>query len=237
MKRIILAICLLAAAAFGLDWGIYVGPGIAGSLTSMKAVHEALSDYDIPDIAPYQVGLSTPLMLRLWNFTIGGGNSYSWQTASGSDYKATFRHEIDLVEFGYIIDISDHLRLRPVLGMGDYNIHLRISELGGGFGDPGNTDSESRSYDYDNFSLAAGVGLAYYWKFENRVVLGLEAKARYLVPFQTDASWEAEGTYDDVYVDGFYPHTPILGINFFIGYERLEENRIEEDWEEGWEEE
>ncbi|TKJ39665.1 hypothetical protein CEE36_10225 [candidate division TA06 bacterium B3_TA06] len=232
MRRIILAICLLAAVGFGLNWGIYGGPGIAGTLTNMDQVHSALSEYNVASIPRYQIGIATPIVIRLWNFTLGGGNSYSWQTASGSDYKAAFRHDINLTEFGYIIDLSDHLRLRPVIGMGDYNIHLRISEIGTGFGSPDDGDGEGWSYDYNNFSLAAGVGLAYYWKFENRVVVGLEAKARYLVPLETDAAWEAQGTYDDVFVDGFYPHTPIVGINFFIGYEKVEEDRIEEGWEE-----
>jgi hypothetical protein len=171
MKRILIVIFALAAVGFGFDWGIYGGPGVSATLTNMKPMHEALSAYNIPNIAPYQVGLSTPLILRLWNFTLGGGNSCSWQTASGRDYKAAFRHEINLTEFGYIIDLSDHLRLRPV-------------------------------------------------------------KARYLVPLETNASWNAEGTYDDVYVDGFYPHTPTVGINFFIGYEKVGEDRIEEGWEE-----
>ncbi|MCK4334675.1 hypothetical protein KAX06_07855 [candidate division WOR-3 bacterium] len=232
MKRILIVLFALAAVGFGLDWGIYGGPGVSATLTNMKPMHEALSAYNIPNIAPYQVGLSTPLILRLWNFTLGGGNSCSWQTASGRDYKAAFRHEINLTEFGYIIDLSDHLRLRPVIGMGDYNIHLRIAEIGTGFGSPDDGDGEGWSYDYNNFSLAAGVGLAYYWKFESRVVVGLEAKARYLVPLETNASWNAEGTYDDVYVDGFYPHTPTVGINFFIGYEKVGEDKIEEGWEE-----
>ena len=232
MKRILIVLFALAAVGFGLDWGIYGGPGVSATLTNMKPMHEALSAYNIPNIAPYQVGLSTPLILRLWNFTLGGGNSCSWQTASGRDYKAAFRHEINLTEFGYIIDLSDHLRLRPVIGMGDYNIHLRIAEIGTGFGSPDDGDGEGWYYDYNNFSLAAGVGLAYYWKFESRVVVGLEAKARYLVPLETNASWNAEGTYDDVYVDGFYPHTPTVGINFFIGYEKVGEDKIEEGWEE-----
>jgi len=223
---------LLAAVGFGLNWGIYGGPGIAGTLTNMDPVHSALSEYNVASIPRYQIGIATPIVIRLWNFTLGGGDSYSWQTTSGSDYKATFRHDINLAEFGYIVDLSDHLRLRPVIGMGDYNIHLRLSEIGAGFGSPEDGDGEGWSYDYNNFSLAAGVGLAYYWKFESRVVVGLEAKARYLVPLETDAAWEAQGTYDDVYVDGFYPPTPIVGINFFIGYEKVGEDRIEEGWEE-----
>ena len=232
MKRILIVLFALAAVGFGFEWGIYGGPGIAGTLTNMDPVHSALSEYNVASIPRYQIGIATPIVIRLWNFTIGGGNSYSWQTASGRDYKATFRHEIDLAEFGYIIDLSDHLRLRPVIGMGDYNIHLRLSEIGAGFGSPEDGDGEGWSYDYNNFSLAAGVGLAYYWKFESRVVVGLEAKARYLVPMQKNITWYADGSYPNATIDDFYPHTPIVGINFFIGYEKVGEDRIEEGWEE-----
>ena len=236
-KKIILALCVLSVAAFGLDWGIYGGPGASATYTNMNPVQSALSNYDIPTIAHYQVGLTIPVVLRLWNFTIGGGNSYSWQTAAGDEYKATLHHNINQAEFGYVVDLSDRLRLRPVMGLGSYNIDLSISELGGGFGDPGNGDGEYRSYDYENFSLSAGAALAYFWKFENRVIVGLEAKARYLVPLESNAGWQPDDTwYDEVYISDFYPHTPIVSLNFFIGYERLEEDRIEEDWEE-WEEE
>jgi hypothetical protein len=237
-KKIMLAFCVLAVAAFGFDWGIYGGPGAAVTFTNMGPVQSALSRYDIPTIAHYQVGLAVPVVLRLWNFTIGGGDSYSWQTASGTDYKATLHHNINQAEFGYIIDLSDHLRLRPVIGIGDYSIDLRIAEISGGFGDSDDADGESYSYDYENFSLTAGVGLSYYWKFESRLIVGLEAKARYLVPLQMNPAWEAESSdYVDVYIDDFYPHTPTVSLGFFIGYEHLDKDRemIEKDWEE-WEE-
>jgi len=63
-------------------------------------------------------------------------------------------------------------------------------------------------------------------------VVGLEAKARYLVPMQKNITWYADGSYPNATIDDFYPHTPIVGINFFIGYEKVGEDRIEEGWEE-----
>ncbi len=238
MKRILIALCLVVVAAFGFDWGIYGGAGASATLTDMDLVQADLSGYDIPSFDFYQVGLCTPIYVRFWNFTIGGGDTYSWQSASGPDYKASLHHDINQGEFGYVINLSEHLRLRPVIGIGNYHIDLRVSELGGGFGDPDGGSGESTSYDYDNFSMSAGAALAYVWKFESRVVFGLEAKARYLVPFETNAGWIPDDYWDDeVYIPEFYPHTPIITLNFFIGYEDVDENNWieEDDWDE-WEE-
>ncbi|MBD3285411.1 hypothetical protein GF359_03215 [candidate division WOR-3 bacterium] len=242
MKRITLAILMLVVSGFAFEWGIYGGPGTSMTFTNMKPLHSDLSaDYDISTIPSFQIGIATPVVLRLWNFTLGGGDSYSWQTASGNDYKTFLHHRIDMFELGYVVDLGDNLRLRPVVGIGDYDIDLRISELKGGFGEPDDGDSDSRQYEYDNTSFVAGASLAYIWKFENRVVVGIEAKARYLVPLEQNVPWEPDDrSYPDVYVDGFYPHTPVVGVNFLIGYEKLEEDRDDEWGEEleddGWEE-
>lgn len=243
-KKIILATLMISVAAFGLDWGIYGGPGISATMTNMSPLHSDLDpDYDIPSIPSYQIGLSTPIVVRLWNFTLGGGDSYSWQSVSGEDYKVSLHHSIDMFEFGYVVDLGDNLRLRPLMGIGDYDIDLRISDVSGGFGDPDTTDFDPREYGYDNTSIVAGASLAYLWKFENRVIVGLEARARYLVPLEQNAPWKSRDSwYYDTYVDGFYPHTPIVGLNFVIGYEKIgEDERFDEEawqeWEEGADEE
>jgi hypothetical protein len=86
--------------------------------------------------------------------------------------------------------------------------------------------------------MTAGASLSYLWKFSNRVVVGLEAKARYLIPFQKDVRWDANGDYDDGRVPDFYPHTPVIGVNFVIGYENVsDDDWVEDDWEEDWPEE
>jgi len=244
MKRTLFLLFLLTVAAFGFNWGIYGGPGASFTLTNMKPIHDEISasdvfdGYDVSSFDNYQLGLATPITLRLFNFTIGGGDVYSWQTFSGSDWKTSFHHRLDIAEFGYIVDLSEHVRLTPVIGIGDYSIDMYISELGGGFGAPDNGGDASRSYDYDNFSLTGGLAVCYLWKFESRVVVGLQAKARYLVPMQKNLTWDAKGSYPDATIDDFYPHTPIVTLNFFIGYEDVDEdNWIEEDdwdeWEEG----
>lgn len=238
MKRIILIICLLAVVGFGLEWGIYGGPGVSATLTNMNPMHEEISasevfdGYDVSSFDNYQLGLATPIILRLWNFTIGGGDVYSWQTFSGSDWKTSFHHRLNITEFGYIVELNEHMRLTPLIGLGDYDIDMHISELGSGFGAPDNGDGVSRSYDYDNFSLTGGLAFFYLWKFESRVVVGMQARVRYLVPMQKNITWDADGSYPDATIDDFYPHTPIVTLNFFIGYERVREDRIEEDWEE-----
>jgi hypothetical protein len=243
IKKTAVLLLILSAAGFAFDWGVFVGPGPMVTFTNMNPVETSIAssnieDYDVPSIANYQFGLQTPITIRLFDFTIGWGDTYGWQTSSGSEWKASFKHRLQFTEFGYIIDLGEHLRLRPVIGLGDYDIDMNLSELGGGFGDPEEGELESYSYDYDNYSMTAGASLSYLWKFSNRVVVGLEAKARYLIPFQKDVRWDANGDYDDGRVPDFYPHTPVIGVNFVIGYENVsDDDWVEDDWEEDWPEE
>jgi len=240
MKRLIVLSALAVGAGFGFEWGIYAGPEMNAAAVNMGPVETALSSYEITGLADYQLGLSVPVTLRLWRLTLDFGDFHTWQSAPGNDWRVSFHHSFDRMEFGYVVDLAEHLRIKPLVGMGDYTIHMRLAETGAGFGSPSDGEGESRYYDYENFSVSSGLSVAYYWKFENRVVVGLEAKARYLVPLQSGADWEADGGYSDVYVPDFYPHTPLLGVNFFVGYERLkkdEAQKAEEDWEKNWEEE
>ncbi|MBN2379606.1 hypothetical protein JXM67_07380 [candidate division WOR-3 bacterium] len=249
MKRTLILVFLIVGVGLGFEWGVYAGPGISASLTNMNLVSDGLAAYDLPSIPFYQIGITTPFIVRLWKFTIGGGRADAWQVVKGDEYKASLDHHLDIAELGYIVDLNDQIRLRPIIGLGDYEIDLRISELGGGFGDPAGEDAQSWEYDYDNYSLVAGLACDYLWKFANRVVVGFEAKARYLIPLQANVTWRANGwDYNDVEIPGFYPHTPIIGISVIVGYEKTEADRDkewgeepeddnwdDEDWEDnGW---
>jgi|GEM_PF-3429022 len=250
MKRAIILGLVIVASCFALDWGVYGGPGMSFSMTNMKPVHDEISrdaasedpnfpGYDVGSFASYQLGLRTPIIIRFFDFTVGWGDSYSWQTFKGNDWKTSFQHRLEITEFGYIINLGDNLRLRPVVGLGDYDIDMTIAELGGGFGDPQDeTDAISRSYDYHNFSMTAGASIAYLWKFDNNVVIGVEGSLRYLIPFENEDTWDSDGFYQDAVISDFYPHTPVAGINFLIGYERIgEEDRLwEGEWDDDWEE-
>lgn len=239
IKKILILLPLLAASAFALDWGIYGGPGFNMSMTNMTPVYDELQSspvftgYDAPRFANIQMGLATPITIRLGNFAIGLGDAMAWQTSKGTNWKTSFYHTVNSTSFGYIIDLGEHLRLTPAVGIGNYDIRMNISNITGGFGDT-TTNGISVTYDYSNFSINAGASFAYFWKFENRIIVGLEAKARYIVPLEQNAEWRPDDhSYGNNTVEGFYPATPVIGLNFLIGYEKVGEKPvIDEEWEE-----
>jgi hypothetical protein len=241
IKKILIVLVLVSASAFAFDWGIYGGPGFSGSMTNMTPVYDALRDpnsiftgYDVPGISNFQLGLSTPITLRLGNFALTFGDAMAWQTSQGTLWKTSFYHTVNATNFGYIFDIGDHLRLTPFIGIGDYDIRMNVSKSSGGFGDSVSTNSLSVTYDYSNFSLSGGASFAYLWKFENNIIMGLEAKARYIVPLDGEAEWRPRSSdYSDAVVDGFFPATPVVGLSFVIGYEKVSRPKvIDQNWNE-----
>lgn len=240
-KKILIVLLLVSASGFALDWGIYGGPGFNTSMTNMTPVYEALADansvftgYDVPGLANFQMGLSTPITLRLGNFALTFGDAMAWQISRGDLWKTSLYHTVNSTNFGYIFDIGDHMRVTPFFGIGDYDIRMNVAKSSGGFGDSVSTGSLSVTYNYDNFSVSGGASFAYLWKFANRIIMGLEAKARYVVPLEGDAEWRSESwEYSDAVVDGFFPATPVIGLNFVIGYEKVDtEKTLDQNWEE-----
>lgn len=249
VKKIAIVTLILAGAVFAFDWGVYLGPGVNLGLVDMDPIHDAIVEdaasdepnfpgYDVTGFDNFQIGLATPITIRLWNFTIGWNDIISWSTFEGADWKTAFTHYVNITEFGFIINLDEHMRLRPMVGLGDYDIDMRIAETGGGFGDPGDAGI-SRSYDYDNYAFSAGAAFSYIWKFENNILVGIEAKARYLVPLRSEDTWSADGSYDPATIYDFYPHTPLMQLNFVLGYEHLGSGswlwNEEDEWDEAWE--
>ncbi len=240
IKKILILLPLVAASAFALDWGIYGGPGFNMTMTNMTPVYDELkvadtfAGFDAPGFSNFQMGLSTPITLRLGNFALTFGDAMAWQTSRGTLWKTSFYHTINSTNFGYIVDLGEHMRLTPFLGIGDYDIRMNVAKSSGGFGDTTATGSVSVAYDYSNFSVSGGASFAYLWKFADRIIVGLEAKARYLVPLEANAEWHSESSgYQDATVEGFFPATPIVGLNFVIGYEKISEPKvIDQKWDE-----
>lgn len=234
LKKILITLSLAAVALFAFDWGIYGGPRATVTFTNMNPVRDELNasdnDYNFPAFSFFQPGFSFPIYLRLWRFTIGGGDITTWQWSDSDDWRVTFNHNVSMVDFGYIIDLSPNIRLRPTMGIGSYNIAMRLLKKGTGFGEPGDT-TESAEWDYSSVAFSGGLSAGYIWKFEKRIVVGLEAKLGYVVPMGLPGDWEGpDGRTVDI--PDFFPHTPTVSIGMIIGYEKAGEEKIEEGWEE-----
>ncbi|MBN2378186.1 hypothetical protein JXM67_00065 [candidate division WOR-3 bacterium] len=238
MKKALVLGMSVISTGFGLNWGIWGGPGAGLALTRMDVVHDEIlqaddifPDYDIGLFDNYQIGLVIPVTFRLENFVVSAGNVYSWPNFKGDDWQTWFEHNINITSMGYLFEIGKHFMVAPLFGIGNYSITMCISEKDdGGFGDPEDVDLISRTYDYYSFSFAAGAELDYVWKFENNVVIGVGAKAHYLLPLTPDDEWDARGGYKNASIPDFHSHTPVLGVNFVIGYERIKQE--DDSWKE-----
>lgn len=245
VKKTLIILFLAVVAAFAFDWGVYGGPRAELTFTNMEPVRvelnaDTVKDYNFPAFPFLQPGFSFPIYVRLWRFTIGGGNFNTWQWSTGDDWKVNFNHDVNMADFGYILDLTPNLRLRPTLGIGSYNIRMRLLESGGSFGEPG--DYESSTWYYSSFAMGAGLSASYIWKIEKRIVVGVEAKVGYVFPLESGGTWDGPENRVAVVPD-FYPHTPTVGVGLVIGYEHLDfdfENDLwddveDADEEDGWE--
>lgn len=221
MKKISFLLILVAVSAFAFEWGIYGGPRCAVDFVNMNPIHDELtaSDYDLPNLSRCQLGLGFPIYFRLGQFTIGGGDNRFWQSSKGDDWKAQFDHRIELAEFGFVIELDENRKVRPLIGIGDYDITMRLSEIGGGFTPNEDSERSSYRYDYSTPVISTGIAFSYLWRIHTSMLIGFEAKAIYVIPLERDRAWDERGGPNSVIVEDFFPHSPILSMGLLVGWD------------------
>lgn len=227
MKKAILALCLLSVAGFALDVGLYTGPRGSLTLINMTAVHDELgaSGYTLPAFNSYQLGFSFPFYVRLWQFTLGGGDFSAWQSSRGQDWNVLFNYDINSTELGYIIKLNKTMSLRPVIGFGSLKIGMRLSEKGGGFIPQPDTENVAYHYDYSTPLASAGLVFSCTWKVEQWVRMGFEAKALYQMPLEQNRDWTEHEGPRYVTVENFFPQTPVFSLGFIVGLEYFDKQK------------
>jgi hypothetical protein len=250
MRRAIVIVVVLVAAAFAVEMGGFGGPMVIGLLPNYDDLNTALGEFntrnyngtDGPEFSGPMILLGGQGKGLVEGFTVGGWGGGFFKEANGDSSKALLGYGMGYADFGYHFNIANILLIGPSLqlGGGGMGLHIGRFRSGAGFGDPDDDDFDNDDFFDDDESYDAGKGfvavgasadvtLLFPMNQRKTVFGGITAKAGYLYPVYDSDWWDENGDARTVDFTMAGPYASI-GVVFGGSSQDYEEDEEWEEW-------
>jgi len=237
MRKVLFAVIVLIAVAFGFKAGGWGGVTISGLLPNLENLNSELTRINQTYVnGTDEIGFSAPEFMigghgygQIGQIIVGGGGSGLGVREKGDSLSARLNYGMGYAEAGFQIEPLRWLWIRPSITLAGSGFEIELNEFYGDFGDPPE-DTLYSPYRYvasaGSFNAGAALALEFNLPISGATFIGLELKGGYLYPlFKTD--WYNEDGLVVNEVEGF----GIFGLFFEASVNFGRSGELDASWE------